>query len=123
LQENLWDTIIKTERKAENPRGNSCFYRKFEKGMQLLAAEELEKRETVQQEAVADRKLIRRGVWATWGTATATLIAVILGAFLTYHFSIKNNDAIQLINNHVKTEPVKAISTAKTLNHWNTKND
>jgi hypothetical protein len=82
-------TVTKKERKAKNSRGNFCFYRKFEDGMLLSAAEELEKRETMQAEANADRKCIRRGVWATFATAIATLIAAILGSVLTYYFQLK----------------------------------
>lgn len=75
--------IIKLNRNDKNSRANSCFYRKFEKGMLFSAAEELEKRETIQKEAAADRKWIKRGVWATLATAFAALIAVVLSNYLT----------------------------------------
>ena len=79
----LWLAIVSIERNDKNPRGNSCFYREFQMGMSLPAAEGLEKRETIQKEAAADRKWLRWGVWATFATAAATLIAVVLQYFLT----------------------------------------
>ena len=81
----LYKTIIEENRGrgAENVRGNSCFYFEFQGYMSLISAEELEKRETIQKEAKADRKWIKRGVWGTFATAFATLLAVILGYILS----------------------------------------
>lgn len=70
----LLDTIIKN-RSDKNSRDNSCFYFPYQESMSLEAAEELEKRETIQKEASEDRKLIKLGVYAAFFTAFATLIS------------------------------------------------
>lgn len=82
LKEDLWTTIVLTKRSAKNPRGNSCFYRAFQTGILLPAAEELETREAIQQEAAADRKWIIWGVGATFVTALTALLAVLLQHWL-----------------------------------------
>jgi hypothetical protein len=81
LEKVLWTTIVTTDRSAKNPRENSCFYREFEDGMLLDAAEELEKRETIQKDAAADRKITKVVAWATIGTAVATILTNVIGHF------------------------------------------
>lgn len=110
LKKILWETIIDINRNAKNSCSNSCFYHKFQPGMLLPAAEELEKRETMQKEAAADRKWIKRGIWIP---AFATLVASILGVVLTYNFSIRTNDATKLNTNHAKNKVVTAMVAAK----------
>ncbi len=83
-REECFYRTITQNRSANNSRGNSCFYREFQEGMFFSAAEELEKRETIQKETAADRKWIKRGVWATFGTALATLLAAILEHILNH---------------------------------------
>jgi len=75
-------SIVMIDRSANNPRGNSCFYREFCEDMSLLAAEELEKRETKQAEAAADRKLTKRLVMITGFLALATLVTCIVPLWL-----------------------------------------
>jgi len=83
LREKLLDVVISIGRNAKNPRGNSCFYRKFQEGMLLPAAEELEQRQTIQKEAAADRKWIKWGVWATFTVAFATFFTAPIGHYLS----------------------------------------
>jgi hypothetical protein len=50
LEDALWKTVAETERNDISPRGNNCFYFKYQDGMPLKAADELEKRENIQKE-------------------------------------------------------------------------
>gem|GEM_PF-4196683 len=85
LEEILWKTVVKTERNDSNPRGNNCFYFEYQESMSLEAADELEKRETIQKEAAADRKWTRWGVWATFSTAFLSAI-VAIGIYVLKRF-------------------------------------
>ena len=77
LKNRLLKAIVDDDRSAKNSRGNSCFYFKFQEGMSLGSAEELEKRETGLKDAAADRKWIKWGVRATFATAAIALISLI----------------------------------------------
>lgn len=96
----LKKTIIINRNDANSSSGNSCFYRKFQPEILLPAAEELEKRETIQKEAAADRRWIKVGAWATFATAVATFAAVaatLVVGLLTTHCSTETqpNNTIQ----------------------------
>jgi hypothetical protein len=82
LKEKFRRIIIEQDRSANNPRGNSCFYFEFQKEMLLPAAEELEKRLAEQKEASADRKWIKWGVWTTFLTVLATIVAALIPEYL-----------------------------------------
>jgi hypothetical protein len=113
LKEMLWKTIIDTNRKANNSRANSCFYRKFEKGMLLPAAEELEKRETIQKEASADRKWVVIGIVIT---ALTTLVAVMLANYLSNKADYPVT--IEKLKSEAQTKDFKNVTV-----YWNVKND
>lgn len=74
-------STFEKDRFAENSRGNSCFYYPYQEGMLLSAAEELEKRETIQKEANADRK------WIKWGFIVAAFgVLISNGLFFWSHY-------------------------------------
>lgn len=114
LENTLWETVVKVSRKERNSRGNSCFYREFEEGMLLPAAEELEKREAIQKEASRDRKWVIVGIVVT---ALATLGAVMLANYLSH----KNDYSLHIINqpkNGKSTNiamPIKGLSSVTVL--------
>jgi hypothetical protein len=104
-------SIVIDSRNADNPRRNSCFYRKFDGNMSLSAAEELEKRETKQAEAAADRKLAVEAIniakdtadatnktaattgklaWVTLFLAVATVVAAIVTPLFTHYLDYED---------------------------------
>lgn len=119
LKKELWKTIINTERKTNNPRANSCFYREFEKAMLLPAAEELEKKEAIQKEASRDRKWVIVGIVVT---ALATLGAVMLANYLSH----KNDYSVHIINqskNEKLTNEIPIKNLKNITVYWSEKND
>jgi hypothetical protein len=79
LRAELWQIIVEENRKVSNARGNSCFYFKLQEGMSLESAAELEDRESESKEASADRKWLKRGVWATF---TAVIVSAVISRVL-----------------------------------------
>jgi hypothetical protein len=54
--DHLQRTIVEKNRAAKNSSGNSCFYFKYQEGMSLESAAELETRKTISKETSVDRK-------------------------------------------------------------------
>ena len=74
IRDSYYEILVQTN------RNNQCFFRKYQEGMLIPAAERLQKQETENRQAKIDRRLTIIGLWV----AAFGILASALFAYLNY---------------------------------------